>query len=94
MPCYVQPSNKQRNRTIDKKEHTHIRLSFGKSCQQTAPLVSWDCSLYGKAPQNKQHQDQTKLRLHSFLYYDRKNRHMSHVVQKAVAYPGFNTMKF
>ena len=69
---------------------------LGKSCQRVPPRVF--SSLYGKAPQNKQHQDQKRLRLHSFLYYNKKKRqrqclHRSHGSHQAVAYSGFNTMK-
>jgi len=39
----------------------------GKHFPGALPLLSRVCSLYGKGPQNNQHQDQTKLRLHSFL---------------------------
>ena len=32
----------------------------------------WDCSLYGKGPQNDQHQAQTEFRIHSFFGCNRK----------------------
>jgi len=44
----------------------------GKHFPGALPLLSRVCSLYGKGPQNNQHQDQTKLRLHSFLDYNIK----------------------
>jgi len=44
----------------------------GKNLQGVLPHVSWEFTLYGKRPQNNQHQAQTKLRLHNFLYYNRK----------------------
>ena len=36
--------------------------------QMDQTLTKVDLSLYGNGPQNNQHQDQTKLRLHNFLY--------------------------
>ena len=48
----------------------------GKYFQGVLLLVSWDCSFYGKGPQDNQHQKQTKLRFHSFLYY-KKNKTLS-----------------
>ena len=44
----------------------------GKHFRGVLLLVSWDCSLYGKGPQNNQHQAQAQLRIHSFLYCNRK----------------------
>ena len=38
------------------------------SRQQWNEILTRACSLYGESPQNNQHQDQTKLRFHSFLY--------------------------
>ena len=52
---------------MDHKE-TLTRDSLHKTLQGVLLVVSWDCSLYVKGPQNNQHQAQTKFRLHSFLY--------------------------
>ena len=40
----------------------------GKHFRGVLLLVPWVCSFRGNGPQNNQHQAQTQLRLHSFLY--------------------------
>ena len=59
-----------------KSQHQWIKETLtnlpGKHFRRVFLLVSWDCSLYGKGPQNNQHQAQTQLRIHSFLYCNRK----------------------
>ena len=70
--CYVQLSSL---REITKRNSRHLRIQaetltrlLCKQFQEVLLVVSWNCSLYGKSPQNNQHQEQTKLRFHSFLY--------------------------
>ena len=63
---------KKTNRRHHWIKETLTILLPGKHFQGVLLLVFWDCSLYGKGPQNNQHQAQTQLRIHSFLYCNRK----------------------
>ena len=75
--CYVQLRSLKENIKTNSRRRHWIKKALtglpGRDFQGVLLIVSWDCSLYGKGPQDNQHQRQTKLRFHSFLYL-KKNK--------------------